>query len=48
MIMEGVDTVNVADNDADDSGPSGALVVTAEVPLSSLRKNECRPSMESS
>ncbi len=47
MIMEGVDTVNVADSDADNSGPS-ALVVTAGVPLSSLRKNECRPSMESS
>jgi hypothetical protein len=40
MIMEGVD---VADNDTDDSGPS-ALVVTAEVPLSSLRKNGCCPS----
>jgi hypothetical protein len=38
--MEGVD---IAYNDTDDSGPS-ALVVPAEVPLSSLRKNERCPS----
>ena len=42
MIMEGA-VNDVADNDADDSGPSAFVVTAEEVPLSSLRKNECSP-----